>query len=317
MNDTTENRDDVAFDRTPAGPAGEIQRVSPLIRRLIAPNAGPFTFTGTCSYLVGSRRVAVIDPGPDDADHIDRLLQAVRGASIGWIVVTHTHRDHSPAARVLQARTGAAIIGCAPFEQSDKSADPPRSQDLAYRPDRILADGESLPGDGFTLVAVATPGHARNHLAFALPEEKALFSGDCVMAWSTTVVSPPDGNMADYMRSLDKLRRRDDAVYWPGHGGPVKDPQRFVRALANHRRHREILIVGRLRAGDRTINEIVDRLYIGLDPRLKGGAARSVLAHLEDLVARGVAESDGPLKLASEFRLTGDGPEPGFEQPKR
>ena len=300
---TTEPPDAAAnsiFDRTSPAPAGEIQCVSPLVRRMVAPNPGPFTFTGTCVYIVGRGAVAVIDPGPDDPEHVTKLLEALRGEDVAYIMTTHTHRDHSPAAASLRAATRAPIVGCAPV-QIAPGAHPPRSHDLDYAPDRVLADGEAVKGPGFTLRAISTPGHASNHLAFALEEERALFSGDHVMAWSTTVIAPPDGNMAAYMHSLEKLRQRDDEIYWPGHGGPVRRPQRFVRALASHRRHREILILASLKAGDRTIEAIVDRLYVGLDPRLRGGAARSVFAHLEDLSARGLARAEGPLAFDAIF----------------
>lgn len=294
-------RNDISFDRSP--PTGELSRLSPLVRRVVAGNAGPFTFTGTCSYIVGQDHVAIIDPGPDNDVHVAALVEAVRGETIDFIVVTHTHRDHSPAARALKAATGAKIIGCRPYvPHAEIQSGRGESHDLIYAPDHVMADGESLAGQGFELVAIATPGHASNHLCFALPGEHTLFSGDHVMAWSTSIVSPPDGSMADYMASLEKLRRRDDTLYWPGHGGPVKEPQRYVRALEIHRRQREAAILGRLAAGDRTIAAIVERLYDGLDPRLKGGAARFVLAHLQDLVARGLVSADGPPTITAEYR---------------
>jgi glyoxylase-like metal-dependent hydrolase (beta-lactamase superfamily II) len=286
--------DDIPFDRSPAAPSGEVVRLSPRVRRLIAPNKGPFTFTGTCTYIVGEGDVAVIDPGPDDDAHLAKLLAALRLENVEAILVTHSHRDHSPAARRLQDATGAPIIGCA---KHVPHPDPPSGRadaghDADYKPDHVMRDGETHLGDGFSLRAVATPGHASNHLAFALPEENGLFSGDHVMAWSTTIVAPPDGNMRDYMASLEKLRARDDAIYWPGHGGPVLDPQRFVRGLAVHRRQRETAILGRIAAGDRQIPGIVAAIYESLDPRLTGAACLSVLAHLEDLVARGLVRSD-------------------------
>lgn len=288
------SQDDIPFDRSPAGPSGEATRISPLVRRVIAPNKGPFTFTGTCTYIVGEGSVAVIDPGPDDASHVAALLAALRFETVETILITHTHRDHSPAARLLQEVTGAPIIGCA---KHVPDPDPPSGRldaghDPDYWPDHVMRDGETHLGDGFSLQAVATPGHASNHLAFALREENGLFSGDHVMAWSTTIVAPPDGKMSDYMASLDKLRARNDAVYWPGHGGPVNDPQRFVRGLAVHRRQRETAILGRIEAGDTQIPAIVAKIYEALDPRLTGAACLSVLAHLEDLVARGVVRSD-------------------------
>ncbi len=288
---------ELPLDRSFEAPPGELVRLSPLVRRIVAPNPGPMTFRGTNTYVVGRGEVAVIDPGPDLPDHVDALLAVLDGERVAHIVVTHTHRDHSPAARLLRARTGAPIVGCVPFAP----ARPPRggeaaaldaSNDVEHAPDRVLADGEVLACAGFTLEAVATPGHTMNHLAFALAGEAALFSGDHVMAWSTTVVAPPTGAMGAYMASLERLRIRRDATYWPGHGGPVRDPQRFVRALAHHRRQREASILARLAAGDTTVAAIVAATYDALDPRLQRAAALSVLAHLEDLCARGRASVD-------------------------
>ena len=302
-----EQQDDIPFDKSVVAPSGEMQRISPLIRRMIAPNQGPFTFTGTCTYVVGQGRVAVIDPGPDDAAHVAALTAALAGETVAQILVTHTHRDHSPAARHLQALTGAPILGCArhvPIENAP-SGRLDASHDLDHEPDRELADGETVEGEGFTLTAVATPGHASNHLCFALPQERALFSGDHVMAWSTTIVAPPDGVMSDYMASLDKLRQRDDAIYWPGHGGPVREPQRFVRGLAHHRRQREVSILASIGRGEKDIETIVSEIYVGLDPRLTKAAGLSVLAHLEDLVARGTVDAGGPATTSARYRLRG------------
>jgi glyoxylase-like metal-dependent hydrolase (beta-lactamase superfamily II) len=298
-------QDDIPFDKSPAAPSGEMQRVSPLVRRMIAPNPGPFTFTGTCTYVVGTGRVAVIDPGPDDAGHVAALVAALAGETITHIVVTHTHRDHSPAARHLQKLTGAPIVGCAqhvPIEHAP-SGRLDASHDLDHRPDRTMVDGDVLEGEGFSLTAVATPGHASNHLCFALPQEQALFSGDHVMAWSTTIVAPPDGVMLDYMASLDKLRARDEVIYWPGHGGPVREPQRFMRALAHHRRQREVSILNALARRPKRIPEIVADIYVGLDPRLTKAAGLSVLAHLEDLVSRGMVDAGGAATLSASYRL--------------
>ncbi len=298
--------DELSFDRSSPAPSGEMRRVSPLVRRMIAPNKGPFTFTGTCTYVVGVGRVALIDPGPDLVDHVDALLGALSGETIEHVLVTHTHRDHSPAARLVRERTGAKIVGCA---RHIPIADAPSgrldaSHDLDHVPDQEMQDGDMVSGDGFALTAVATPGHASNHLCFALREENALFTGDHVMGWSTSVVSPPDGNMSAYMASLDKLRARDDALYWPAHGGPVREPHRYVRGLATHRRQRETAILQRIAAGDDTIAAIVAKIYVGLDPRLTGGASLSVLAHLEDLVARGaVRSSNEAATLTSIYRL--------------
>ena len=298
----SEKPDDIPYDKQ-AYKAGEVVEATPLVRRLIAPNAGPFTFTGTCAYVVGRGRVTVIDPGPDDEAHMAAILEATKGEKIDHILVTHTHRDHSPGARRLRALTGAPILGCAPHVTIEHapSGRLDASHDLDHDPDEVMQDGQTVRGDGYGLTAVHTPGHASNHLCFALAEENALFSGDHVMAWSTTIVAPPDGHMSDYMASLDKLRARGEAIYWPGHGGPVRDPQRFLRALAGHRRYREGAIMTAIGAGLDTIPAIVAKIYEGLDPRLTGAASLSVLAHLEDLVARGLIDAGGPATLAARY----------------
>jgi glyoxylase-like metal-dependent hydrolase (beta-lactamase superfamily II) len=299
--------DDLEFDTRPVE-AGACRRLTPLVRRVVADNPGPVTFTGTCSYIVGEGRVAIVDPGPDLPEHVRNLLDAVRGESVTHILVSHTHRDHSPAARLIKDATGAAIVGCGPHREARALAlgETNRleaSTDRDYAPDEQLREGDAIEGPGWRLVAVETPGHMANHLAFALPEENALFSADHVMAWSTTVVAPPDGSMSAFMASLEKLRGRDEAVYWPGHGGPVRQPKRFVRALINHRRLRESSIVSRLAAGDRTIPEIVAAIYQGLNPALLGAAGLSVFAHLEDLAARGIVATDGAPSLTGNYRL--------------
>ncbi|MBK9083406.1 MAG: MBL fold metallo-hydrolase [Rhizobiales bacterium] len=296
-------RFDLSFDAEPR----RLVEVSPLVRRMLQPNSGPFTFRGTNTYVVGRGDVAVIDPGPDDSGNLAALLAALAGERVRHIVVTHTHRDHSPLAAALRQATGAPIVGCAPHRAARALAEGEiarldAANDLDYAPDAALADGEALRGDGFTLVAVATPGHTMNHLAFRLPEENALFSGDHVMAWSTSIVAPPDGSMSAYMASLDALRRRDEALYWPGHGGPVADPQRYVRALLGHRRQREAGVLARLAERAMTIPQIVELNYSGLDPRLKGAAALSTFAHVEDLVARGLVACDGALTLEATYR---------------
>jgi glyoxylase-like metal-dependent hydrolase (beta-lactamase superfamily II) len=300
--------DDLMFDADFPVPAGACLRLSPLVRRVVAGNAGSFTFTGTCSYILGEGRVAIVDPGPDLPEHVAALLDAVRGETVTHIVVSHTHRDHSPAARTVKAATGAPIVGCGahrparPLALGEANA-LEASADLDHRPDRELFDGDVLEGAGWRLETVATPGHMANHLCFALPDEKALFSADHVMAWATSIVAPPDGAMGDYIASLEKVRRRDDAIYWPGHGGPVREPQRFVRALLHHRRQREASILARLAAGDRTIAAMVPAIYQGLAPALTSAAGLSVFAHLEDLVARGIVWTEGPPTLQSEYRL--------------
>lgn len=274
-------------------PTGVAQAVDPLVTRVLAPNPSPFTFTGTQSYLVGTSMLAVIDPGPDDAAHLDALLAAIAGRPVSAILCTHTHRDHSPAAAPLKRATGAPVLGCAPLTMADAGPRADAAFDTGYAPDRVLAEGDSVAGPDWTLVAVETPGHTSNHLAFALPQSGALFTGDHVMAWSTTVVAPPDGDMGAYLASLDKLMARDDRIYFPAHGEPVERPQRFVRGLIGHRKQREGQILRLLREGVGEIPAMVARMYVGLDAKLVGAAGRSVLAHLLDLEARGLVVREG------------------------
>ncbi|MBN9455770.1 MAG: MBL fold metallo-hydrolase [Bosea sp.] len=301
--------DDIAFDRTQTTPAGEVAELSPLVRRIIAGNSGPMTFTGTCSYIIGRGTVAIIDPGPDDAGHVARLLAAVDGETVSHIVVTHTHRDHSPAVPALQAATGARVVGCGPHRPS-RALGPGEERvldaaaDSAFAPDWQMRDADAVSGPGWSLRAVETPGHTANHLAYTLAEEETLFSGDHVMAWSTSIVAPPDGSMAAYMASIEKLRGMTHRLYRPGHGGPVTEPQRFLRGLVQHRRQREAAVLNRIGAGDETIAAMVPAIYQGLAPALHGAAALSVLAQIEDLVARGlVAASDAVPGLSSRYRL--------------
>ena len=269
-------------------PTGVAEALDPLVARVLAPNPSPYTYTGTQTYVVGASDVAVIDPGPDEPAHLDALVKAIAGRPVVAILCTHTHRDHSPAAAPLKALTGAPIIGCAPLTLADAGPRADAAFDADYRPDRVLEDGETISGEGWTLETVATPGHTSNHLCYALRESGALFTGDHVMGWSTTVVAPPDGDMADYMASLDKLYARKDAVYYPAHGDAIDKPQRFVRGLIGHRKQREGQILRLLAAGTGAIPDMVARMYAGLDPRLIGAAGRSVLAHLLDLKARGI-----------------------------
>lgn len=274
-------------------PTGEVMSLTPLVRRVLAPNPSAYTYSGTQTYIVGHGRVAVIDPGPDEAAHVDAILAATAGEEIAFITCTHTHRDHSPASRALRAASGAKIVGCAPLALEDDGPRADAAFDADYSPDRVLSDGNILSADGWSLQAVATPGHTSNHLCFALLEESALFTGDHVMGWSTSVISPPDGDMADYMASLDLLLRRDDAIYYPAHGEPVLKPQRFVRGLLGHRKQREGQILRLLGRGTHDIPAMVAQMYKGLDPQLEGAAGRSVLAHLIDLENRGAVRTDG------------------------
>jgi glyoxylase-like metal-dependent hydrolase (beta-lactamase superfamily II) len=272
---------------------GRIETVAPGVRRLLAPNPSPFTFTGTQTYLVGDREVAVIDPGPAIDAHIAALSSAVRATQVTAIICTHTHRDHSPASRALAAATGAPIVGCAPLTIEDEGPRADEAFDRDYAPDRVLADGESVVGEGWRLEAVATPGHTSNHLCFALAGTGILFTGDHVMGWSTTVVAPPDGDMADYMASLRKLLDRDDRLYFPAHGPAVEKPRAHLRALVGHRRMREKQIFGHVQAGEGRIEAMVAAMYREVDPRLHPAAGRSVLAHLIDLEARGLVRREG------------------------
>ena len=275
-------------------PTGTLLQISPRIGRVLAPNPSPMTYTGTQTYLVGTEELAVIDPGPASNDHLVALLAAIGDRPVRAILCTHTHRDHSPAAAPLAAQTGAPVIGCAPLVLHD---DGPRADapfDASYKPDRILADGEQVAGEGWTLEVVATPGHTSNHLCFALIEENALFTGDHVMGWATSVISPPDGDMADYMRSMQRLLDRHDTIYYPAHGDPVSNPRRLVRGMMGHRKQREGQIMRFLeRNGASEIPAMVAQMYKGVDPRLHPAAGRSVLAHLIDLDGRGVAEVAG------------------------
>ncbi|WP_242116932.1 MBL fold metallo-hydrolase [Sphingomonas lacusdianchii] len=274
-------------------PTGIAQPLEPLVTRVLARNASPYTYSGTQSFVVGGKgAVAVIDPGPVDDVHLDAILAAVGGREVAAILCTHTHRDHSPGAAPLAERTGAAIIGCAALTMDHEGPRSDAAFDTDYRPDRVLADGEAVAGDGWTLVAVATPGHTSNHLAFALPETGALFSGDHVMGWSTTIVSPPDGDMGDYMASLSKLLERDDRVYYPAHGDMVATPQRLVRSMLGHRRQREGQIVRAIERGTHDVPAMVSAMYVGLAPALVGAARRSVLAHLIDLERRGIVRQE-------------------------
>ncbi len=278
-------------------PTGLADEVEPLVLRVLAPNASPYTYTGTQTYVVGPQDgpdCAVIDPGPNDPVHIEAIIAAIGSRTVTAIMCTHTHRDHSPAAAPLTAQTGAPIVGCAPLVLK---VDGPRSDeafDTTYEPDRVMEDGEQMRGTGWTLTAVATPGHTSNHLCFALEESGALFTGDHVMGWSTSVVIPPDGDMGDYMASLEKLQAREDTVYHSAHGAAITKPRQLVRGMIGHRRQRENQIVRLMTERARTAGEFIPEMYKGLDERLIGAAEMSVTAHLIDLERRGLAVMDGP-----------------------
>ena len=286
---------------------GELVDVSPLVRRMTAPNPGAFTFHGTNTYVIGHGRVAIIDPGPDDPRHVAALVEALGNETITHILVTHTHHDHSPAARSLQRLSGAPTLGEGPHRPArplDIGETNPldASADGEFRPDIGLGDGARIEGEGWTLETVLTPGHTDNHATYALAEEGILFSGDHVMGWSTTVVAPPDGSMRDYMASLDKLMARNDRRYLPAHGSPIEKPADHVAELRAHRLAREAEICGRVAQGDETIPAIVASIYADIDRRLHGAAALSVLAHLEDLVARGLVACTGRPALDGRYR---------------
>ncbi|TPJ68403.1 MBL fold metallo-hydrolase [Mesorhizobium sp. B2-7-1] len=289
---------------------GRAVAVASDVLRITARNPSPFTFHGTNSYLVGRDTLAVIDPGPEDDAHLETLLAAIAGRPVSHIFVSHTHRDHSPLAARLKELTGAPTLAEGPH----RPARPLRigevnpldaSADLGFVPDVALVDDALTQGDGWAIRAVLTPGHTANHAVFALEGTGTLFSADHVMAWSTSIVAPPDGAMADYMSSLDRLLARDDRLLLPGHGGTVIAPQRFMRGLKTHRKMRERAILERIRSGDRTIKEMVAAIYRDTDPRLHGAAGLSVLAHLEDLVARRLVATDGEPAIDGIFSPAG------------
>ncbi len=286
---------------------GRCDQLSPLIRRVIANNPSPFTFTGTGTYIIGTGNVAVIDPGPLLDAHVDAILDALGpDEQVSHIVVTHTHLDHSPASKPLQERTKAPIYSFAPPRVD--AFDGPRLEEDAddnFAPDHIVAHGDLIKGDNWTLECVFTPGHMANHMCYALVEEKALFTGDHVMGWSTSVIAPPDGNMNDYMQSLDLLLSRDDDIYWPTHGTSIDDPKAFVRAYIEHRRGREEQIISRLKAGDSDIRQMVETIYADVDKRLHPAAALSVFAHIQDLLTRGEIACDGKPSLDASYQLVG------------
>lgn len=280
------------FDAIP----GAVEQVSPLVRRVLCGNASAYTFKGTSSYIVGRGKVAVIDPGPADDAHLAALLEAVRGETVTHILVTHSHADHSPLAAALKAATGAETHAYGAVEAAaGEGLRLDAGIDHDFTPDHRMADGDAIAGDGWTLEALFTPGHMSNHLCFALREEQALFAGDHVMSWATSVIAPPDGHMGQYFESLRKLLGREDQVYHPGHGPSRRDPQPLVRGYLAHRRMREQAILQRLKDGPQTVMQIVAALYADVDPRLHGAAALSVRAHLDHLVERELAREAGGL----------------------
>ena len=272
---------------------GVVDQISPLIRRVICENPGGFTFHGTGTYIVGQGEVAVIDPGPLDDDHIAALERAVEGETVTHILITHTHRDHSPAAAPFKKSTGAPTYGYGPHGGDRGGPKVEEGGDYEFVPDQEIKDGDVIKGNGWTFEAIHTPGHTSNHICFALREENAIFSGDHVMGWSTSVISPPDGNMADYMNSLSKMLTRDEEIYWPTHGPAITDPKTHVEAFIAHRNGREDAIMECIREGCNTIPEMVEVMYADVDRRLHRAAGRSVFAHLLHMAEMGRVTTDG------------------------
>jgi glyoxylase-like metal-dependent hydrolase (beta-lactamase superfamily II) len=300
--------EEIPFNRKLDLAPGDVDPVVPGVRRILVNNPGPFTFKGTLSYIIGRGKVAIIDPGPVDARHTAALIDAVRGETVTHIVITHTHRDHSPGAAALKAATGAPTFGEGPHRPSRDLfiGESPRLDaggDPDFVPDHRLAHGDMIEGDGWALEAIATPGHTANHMAFALRGTEVLFSGDHVMGWSTSIVAPPDGSMSDYMVSLHRLAARPETVYLAGHGDVIRDAPDFVTKYIAHRRGREESILHRLGKGETDIPSLVRAIYIGLDPRLVGAAALSTLAHLEDLTARSLVLTDRAPSISGRYRL--------------
>ena len=293
----------IPFNREIEFTYGRVAVLTPMIRRVIAENPSPYTFKGTGTYIIGRGEVAVIDPGPLDEAHVEALLYALKGETVTHILVTHTHRDHSPGVRLLQPETGAPSYGYGPHGGDKNLPKVEEGGDFDFAPDVVIKDGDVIEGKDWTVEAVHTPGHTSNHLCFALREENVLFSGDHVMGWSTTVVSQPDGDMADYMASLEKLLKRGDATYWPTHGAAIEDPKGHVAGILAHRRQREDQIDACIAEGRTTIEEMVEAMYVGLDPRLHGGAKRSVQSHLIHMVAQGRVACDGEPEMDTVYTL--------------
>ncbi len=277
---------------------GKITGVSPLIRRLVAHNPSPFTFYGTGTYFVGKQgKIAIIDPGPAIASHMHALEKFLETVTISHILVTHNHVDHSPAAHPLKVITGAKIYAFDVRGQADIDNHAEEGRDRDFTPDHILKDGDVIEGDGWTLDVVHTPGHLSNHLCFGLREERALFTGDHVMGWSTSVVSQPDGHMKDYLASLEKLLHRDDEIYYPTHGASIENPKPYVKALIDHRHQREDQILATIAGRATTIPQMVEAIYCDIPTYLHPAAASSVLSHLIHMVDGGrVACNDTPNK---------------------
>ena len=301
---------DIPFVKSLAFAPGVADEVLPGVRRIVANNPGPFTYTGTGTYLIGAREVAVIDPGPNDPHHLDALEAAIGEGRVSHILITHTHSDHCGGARAFAARTGARLYGYGPHPVREKLKDAPaldEGADYAFAPDEKIGDGAVLQTDEWRIEAVHTPGHLSNHLCFALPEQKALFTGDHMMGWATTVVAPPDGDMDAYFKSLEILLARDDEIYLPTHGAPIRNPKRFTRAVKTHRLMRDAQIIDQLKKGRRKIKDMVAAMYADVDPRLHKAAALNVLAHLIRLEKHERVRCAGEPTLTAAFTLADAG----------
>jgi glyoxylase-like metal-dependent hydrolase (beta-lactamase superfamily II) len=295
----------LTFERDFSPAYGMAEGVSPLITRVVCRNPGPFTFKGTASFIIGKKQLAVVDPGPENSEHLEALTRAIGGRTVTHIFITHTHLDHSPLARRLKSLTGAKTAGFGPHgtRAATGGIRLDAGGDEEFAPDIALKDGDIIETPEWKIGAVFTPGHTSNHMAYALMEERALFSGDHVMAWSTSVVTPPDGNMGDYLRSLERLLPRQDDIYWPTHGPARREPQEFVKALIAHRRMREAAIVARLKGGVQSVGELVAAIYPDVDIALKAAAAQTTLAHLEQLIEQGRVVRE-PGETTDSYRLS-------------
>jgi glyoxylase-like metal-dependent hydrolase (beta-lactamase superfamily II) len=296
---------DIPFNREMTFEYGRMDALSPLVRRVIAPNPGAFTFHGTGTYVLGRGNVAVIDPGPLIDEHVAAIQKGLAGETVSHILITHTHRDHSPAAAPLKAATGAPTYGFGPHGgASPDGGEVEEGGDRDFVPDHVVKDGDVIEGDGWSVECLHTPGHTSNHICFQLREEKALFCGDHVMGWSTTIVSPPDGNMSDYVASLERLLKRDDVRYWPTHGTSIEDPKAFVRALIAHREERADQVLACLKDGIDTIEAMVPVMYAGdVPPAMFPAAARSVFSTVAWLVDRGEIAAEGKPGIDQRYRL--------------
>ena len=291
---------------------GVAEQVSPLIKRITCNNADKFTFKGTGTYIIGTKSVAVIDPGPLDTDHIDALCLELEGTEVSHILITHTHNDHSPASKILKERVGGVLCGFGPHPKDNSvkdntngsSTNSEESGDVDFMPDQFLSHKEIINGDGWTIESLHTPGHISNHLCFALKEENSMFTGDHIMGWSTTIIPPPNGNLEDYFNSLKLLLERDETTYWPTHGGPINNPIKFVQELIAHRENRNIQIIDCLkntRKKKLPISKIVKNVYKGYPKELRKPAARSVLAHLIYLNQKNLVNCDETPQADSKF----------------